>query len=89
MDVAITGIGAISAAGADLAGNLHTFEHGKPSAGGVSVFPTSLSYPVTFKAGNIAPGDTKHYQVWYRNPTASPCATEANTTNGISITWEP
>ncbi len=52
MDVAITGIGAISAAGADLAGNLHTFEHGKPSAGGVSVFPTSLSYPV-FEVSDI------------------------------------
>jgi len=45
--------------------------------------------PISVKAGNIAPGDTKHYQVWYRNPTASPCATEANTTNGLSITWQP
>jgi 3-oxoacyl-[acyl-carrier-protein] synthase II len=52
MDVTITGIGAISAAGADLEENLHTFEHGKPSAGAVSLFPTSLSYPV-FEVSDI------------------------------------
>ena len=48
---------------------------------------TGWATPISQKAGNIGPGDTKYYQVWYRNPTSSPCATDANTTNGIRVTW--
>lgn len=57
-------------------------------AGGASN-TSGWTTPISQIAGNISAGDTKHYQGWYRNPTASPCATDANTTNGISITWEP
>ena len=48
-------------------------------------------YPHTIsaKAGNIAPGDTRYYQCWYRNPQNSPCASEFNTSNGVAVTWLP
>jgi len=52
MGVTITGIGAISAAGGDLEEALRAFEHGKRSAGVVSLFSTSLSYPV-FEVSDI------------------------------------
>jgi len=51
-NVVITGVGAISAAGADLAETLATFQKGRPRAGAVSLFETSLTYPV-FEVKNI------------------------------------
>jgi 3-oxoacyl-(acyl-carrier-protein) synthase len=53
MNVVITGIGAVSAAGRNLEETLETFEQGQGNAGAVSLFPTSLSYPV-FEVGEIA-----------------------------------
>jgi 3-oxoacyl-[acyl-carrier-protein] synthase II len=44
--ILITGLGVISAAGADLAENLRSFEQGKRNSGPVSLFPTTLRYPV-------------------------------------------
>ena len=46
MNVVITGIGAISAAGADLAETLMAFRQGRAEAGAVSLFTTSLTHPV-------------------------------------------
>ena len=46
MRVVITGIGAISAAGEDLRQTLATFREGRVRAGAVSLFETSLRYPV-------------------------------------------
>jgi len=45
--------------------------------------------PISTKAGNIAPGDTKHYQCWYRNPNGSPCGADFNASNGLVVTWAP
>ena len=39
--------------------------------------------------GGVAPGDVKRYQWWYRSPTASPCGTGFNLSNGLEITWLP
>lgn len=50
MSVAITGMGAISAAGGNLVETLDSFEEGTRNSGAVSLFPTSLSYPV-FEVG--------------------------------------
>jgi len=45
--------------------------------------------PISVKAGNILAGDTKYYQLWYRNPYMSPCGTQFNASNGYAITWAP
>ena len=46
MKVVITGIGTISAAGADLAETLVSFRQGRAEAGAVSLFASSLTHPV-------------------------------------------
>ncbi len=45
-DIVITGMGGISAAGNDLEGTLRSFCSGRRNAGPVSLFSTSLTYPV-------------------------------------------
>ena len=45
--------------------------------------------PISVKAGNVTAGDTKYYQLWYRNPDNSPCSAEFNASNGYAITWAP
>ncbi|MBI4710000.1 MAG: beta-ketoacyl-[acyl-carrier-protein] synthase family protein [Nitrospirae bacterium] len=44
--VFITGLGAVSAAGSDVAETLNSFRHGKRNAGQVTLFDTPLKYPV-------------------------------------------
>jgi hypothetical protein len=40
--------------------------------------------------GLVAPGDTKRYQWWYRNPSpAAPCGTTFNLSNGLEVLWAP
>ncbi|MED6334112.1 MAG: hypothetical protein VYE81_01835 [Planctomycetota bacterium] len=39
--------------------------------------------------GGVSPGETKVYQLWYRNPTASPCGSGFNLTNGFAVAWVP
>ncbi len=40
-------------------------------------------------AGGVSAGETKVYQLWYRNPTASPCGSGFNLTNGFAVSWAP
>ncbi len=37
--------------------------------------------------GGVAAGDVRNYQLWYRDPGSSPCASEFNASNGLQITW--
>jgi len=37
--------------------------------------------------GGWQAGDQSHFQVWYRDPTGSPCGAGLNTTNGIAVRW--
>jgi 3-oxoacyl-(acyl-carrier-protein) synthase len=57
--IVITGIGAISAAGASLGEHLDAFEAGRRNAAPVSLFPTDLSYPV-FEVKSIPEKWRKH-----------------------------
>lgn len=54
------------------------------NADGIAVTTSSI---VT--AGDVAPGDTRYYQVWYRDPGGvSPCGTGSNLTNGLIVDWQ-
>jgi len=46
---------------------------------------TSVDLPAN---GAVSPGDTKHYQLWYRDPDLSPCGAGFNLSNGLSVAWE-
>ncbi len=37
--------------------------------------------------GGVAAGDTKRYQLWYRDPLTSACGAQFNLTNGVEITF--
>jgi len=50
-----------------------------------SAWATSISV----RAGNILAGDTKYYQLWYRNPFNSPCGSDFNASNGVAVLWAP
>ena len=39
--------------------------------------------------GGVVAGQTKRYQLWYRDPNNSPCGSSFNLTNGYEITWIP
>jgi hypothetical protein len=48
------------------------------------------SVDLTAVHGNpIAPGDTKCYQLWYRDGAPGPCSSGFNLTNAIEVTWLP
>jgi len=39
--------------------------------------------------GGVAPGDTKRYQWWYRDPVLTPCGSGFNLSNGVEIAFGP
>ena len=49
--------------------------------------------PISVWAGNVLAGDTKHYQLWYRDTSGGqPCGVgvnDFNSTNGLEIVWTP
>ena len=38
-------------------------------------------------AGGVNAGDVLRYQLWYRDPNATPCGGQFNLSNGLEITW--
>lgn len=55
-EILITGLGSVSAAGADLSATLASFAAGARNAGPVTIFPTSLTCPV-FEVSGALPGE--------------------------------
>jgi hypothetical protein len=74
-----------------------TFGDGLRCAGGnvkrIEVRPSTQGLSRTtadIKAiGEVVAGDTKHYQLWYRDPFGSPCGSGFNLSNGLKITFWP
>jgi hypothetical protein len=54
-------------------------------AGGAGASSTTANLVVT---GGVVPGDTKRYQLWYRDPGSSPCGALFNLTNGVERTFQ-
>lgn len=60
----------------------------KTNALNQSVFPQG-SDPLLSVRGGVAAGDTRHYQVWYRDSAAFCASATYNLSNGVTITWLP
>jgi len=48
---------------------------------------SAVANSLTPMGAGLIPGDIRRYQYWYRNPSASPCASWFNLTNGFEIAW--
>ncbi len=46
----------------------------------------ALGSPIS-ALGGVNPGETKSYQLWYRDPIGTQCGASFNLTNGYTITW--
>ena len=58
-------------------------------ANGANGFATETTVTVS-SVGNVSAGQTKRYQLWYRDPsTGAPCNSGFNLTNGLEVTWAP
>jgi hypothetical protein len=60
----------------------------KANASGASQYPQAGDLSVSVR-GSCAAGDTRVYQVWYRNAAAFCTPSTFNLTNGFSLTWNP
>jgi hypothetical protein len=60
----------------------------KTNVGGASSYPVGGDALIHIK-GNVAAGNVRTYQVWYRNAAAFCTADTFNLTNGVQTTWGP
>ncbi|MBL8857089.1 MAG: hypothetical protein JNL28_01110 [Planctomycetes bacterium] len=56
--------------------------------GGVSTLPGGPNPMPIHIEGMVNPGETRHYQCWYRDPIIA-CGTAYNITPGYTVTWGP
>lgn len=63
-------------------GNVVRLEVVTASGAGASATSTDLG-----ASSSAGPGDTKRYQLWYRDPVGGPCGTGFNLSNGIELDW--
>lgn len=55
------------------------------SSGGQSSYPTGGD-PAISVTGNVNAGDTRYYQLWYRDPSG-PCNADFNVTGALQVDW--
>src|SRR5690606_24664372 len=60
----------------------------KQNSDGASTHPLVGDAPISVASG-VGAGDTRHFQVWYRNAAAFCTPSTFNLTNGASATWAP
>ena len=65
-------------------GNIKRFGVRTADAGGGAAWGPGLA-----AAGGWTAGDTRHFQVWYRDPVGSPCLLNFNLTHATSVTFAP
>jgi len=56
------------------------------ASGGIVSYPVGADQPIHIK-GAVNVGDTRYYQLWYRNAGAFCTSATFNLTNGIQIVW--
>jgi hypothetical protein len=67
-------------------GNLRRLEVVTANTNGESNSSVDLS---TVHGNVVAPGETKYYQLWYRDSGSGPCSSTYNLTNALEISWLP
>jgi hypothetical protein len=60
----------------------------KFNTGGASQYPTGMETSISIRGGNAA-GDSRTYQVWYRDAAAFCTSDTFNLTNGRRVVWSP
>jgi hypothetical protein len=60
----------------------------KANSGGASQYPQIGDIPISVK-GVVNAGDTRTYQVWYRDPASFCTSFTYNLTQGAEVTWGP
>ena len=60
----------------------------KSNVAGASSHPIAGDVPISIATGVVA-GDTRYFQVWYRNAAAFCTVSTFNLTNGVSVSWTP
>jgi hypothetical protein len=58
-----------------------------PNAVGEAAYPAANQPSISSIVG-AQPGDLRRYQVWYRDPSAGPCGSTFNLTNGLQVVWQ-
>jgi hypothetical protein len=80
------GAGAVFGDGLRCAGGTVVRLGTKTNSGGMSQFPAAGDPALSIKGG-VTAGDTRTYQVWYRNAAAFCTTSTFNLTNGYQIVW--
>lgn len=72
-----------------VAGPTYRFPLQNAGSTGIAIGPGIVAFSAAHLGANaIAPGDTWHFQAWYRDG-AGPCGSGANTSNALSVTFYP